>query len=76
VARLFPPSRVTVRAGSPLDLDDLAGDTGARALRTATDRIMAAITAELESIRGEAAPAQRFDPSAAGVPTTGNPRTS
>ena len=76
VARLFPPSRVTGRAGRPLDLDDLAGDTGARALRTATDRIMAAITAELESIRGEAAPTQRFDPSAAGLPTTGNPRTS
>lgn len=76
VARLFPPSRVTVRAGQPVDLDDLAGDTGARSLRTATDRIMAAITAQLESIRAETAPAQRFDPSAAGVPTTGNPRKS
>ena len=74
VARLFPPSRVTVRAGDPLDLDDLGGDTRSRSLRTATDRIMAAITAQLESIRGETAPAQRFDPSAAGVPTTGNPR--
>lgn len=76
VARLFPPSRVTVRAGQPVDLADLAGNTGARSLRTATDRIMAAITAQLESIRAETAPAQRFDPSAAGVPTTGNPRKS
>jgi 1-acyl-sn-glycerol-3-phosphate acyltransferase len=76
VARLFPPSRVTVRAGRPLDLGDLDGDTRSRSLRTATDRIMAAITAQLEAIRGETAPAQRFDPSAAGVPTTGNPRKS
>jgi 1-acyl-sn-glycerol-3-phosphate acyltransferase len=76
VARLFPPSRVTVRAGQPVDLGDLAGDTGARSLRTATDRIMAAITAQLESIRAETAPAQRFDPSAAGLPTMGNPRKS
>lgn len=76
VARLFPPSRVTVRAGRPLLFDDLAGATRGQFLRTATDRIMAAITTQLESIRGETAPAQRFDPSAAGVPVTGDPRKS
>lgn len=76
VARLFPPSRVTVRAGRPLLFDDLAGETRAQFLRAATDRIMTAITTQLESIRGETAPAQRFDPSAAGVPVTGDPRKS
>lgn len=74
VARVFPPAKVSVRAGQPVDLADLGGSTGARALRTATDRIMAAITEQLELIRGQAAPAQRFDPDAAGVPSTGNPR--
>ena len=76
VARLFPPAKVTVRAGAPVDLADLKGSTTARSLRTATDRIMAAITAELESIRGETAPSERFDPSAAGLPVTGDPRKS
>ena len=35
---------------------------------------MAAITALLEEIRGEQAPAERFDPRAAGLPVTGDPR--
>jgi hypothetical protein len=39
----------------------------------ATDRIMDAITAQLEVLRGEQAPAVRFDSRANGVPETGNP---
>lgn len=74
VVRVFPPPKVSVRAGSPIDLSDLPGPRSAKALRTATDRIMAAITGLLEDIRGEAAPAVRFDPAEAGVPVTGNPR--
>jgi len=74
VARLFPPTKVIVRAGPPVDLGDLSGTTSARALSAATDRIMAAITGQLADIRGEAAPAVRFDPAAAGLPSTGNPR--
>jgi hypothetical protein len=42
-------------------------------LLAATERIMDAITALLEDIRGEQAPAQRFDPRAAGVREIGNP---
>ena len=42
-------------------------------LHEATDRIMAAITALLEDIRGAQAPAVRFDPHAAGVADIGNP---
>ena len=34
---------------------------------------MAAITALLEQIRGEPAPAVRFDPRRPGLPRTGNP---
>lgn len=74
VLRTFPPTKVIVRAGAPLDLTDLAGPRSAKALRMATDRIMAAVTGLLEEIRGGPAPAVRFDPSVAGVPATGNPR--
>jgi 1-acyl-sn-glycerol-3-phosphate acyltransferase len=76
VARVFPPTKVTVRAGAPIDLSDLSGPRSAKALRTATDRIMAGITGLLEDIRGQSAPAVRFDPALAGVPVTGNPRKS
>lgn len=74
VARLFPPSKVVVRAGEQLDLSDLGGPRSNKSLRTATDRIMASITGLLEDIRGEQAPAERFDPVKQGLPSTGNPR--
>ena len=48
VARFFPPTKVVVRAGPPVDLSDLSDARSAKALRTATDRIMAAITGHLE----------------------------
>ena len=76
VARLFPPVTVTVRAGPPVDLSDLSGPRSASALREATDRIMAAVTGLLEGIRGEPAPAERFDPARAGLAVTGNPKKS
>jgi 1-acyl-sn-glycerol-3-phosphate acyltransferase len=62
VFKPVPPKRVTVHAAPPVDLSDLYDrpqDTAT--LREATERIMAAITAELERIRGEKAPAERFD---------------
>ena len=72
---LFRRTRVLVRAGRPVDLDDLHGKPlTAEVLVEATDRIMAAVTAELEQLRGETAPAQRFDPRAAGVTPIGRPR--
>lgn len=72
--RLFPRKVMRVRAGEPVDLADLQGRKLTPAvLREATDRIMAAITRQLEDIRGEQAPAERFDPRLAGVPETGKP---
>ncbi|MBT0994660.1 1-acyl-sn-glycerol-3-phosphate acyltransferase [Cellulomonas sp. DKR-3] len=58
----IPRKRVTVVAGPPVVLDDLYDrphDTAT--LREATERVMDAITALLEGVRGEVAPAQRFD---------------
>ena len=78
--RIFPRKTMHVTAGPPVDLSDLYDKplTGAL-LREATDRIMAAVTVELEKIRGEQAPAERFDSRKHGLPPTGNfrrrPRT-
>ncbi|KDN83043.1 acyltransferase [Kitasatospora cheerisanensis KCTC 2395] len=59
---LFPRHRVTVAAGPAVDLSKYQGqEITAQVLRDATDDIMAAITAVLEEIRGEKAPAERYD---------------
>ena len=72
--RLFPRKTMVVKAGDPVDLDDLRGQPlTPDVLREATGRIMADITRLLEDIRGEQAPAVRFDPRAAGVKQIGNP---
>lgn len=64
-ARVPRFARVTmqVRAGPPVDLDDLRGLplTPAR-LREATDRVMADITAILGDLRGEEPPSRTVDP--------------
>ena len=63
VLRPFPRKRVVVVAGPPVDLSDLYDRAGESVvLREATERVMAAITAMLEEIRGEQAPAQRYVP--------------
>jgi 1-acyl-sn-glycerol-3-phosphate acyltransferase len=73
--RLLPPKTVHVLAGPPVDLNDLRGAPITPAvLRTATDRILDAITAQLAELRGELPPATRFDPDQAGVPRTGRPQ--
>jgi 1-acyl-sn-glycerol-3-phosphate acyltransferase len=62
VLKPFPRKKVTLVAGPPVVLDDLYDrpqDTAT--LREATERIMAAITVLLEGIRGEKAPAVRYD---------------
>ncbi|MHA7132471.1 lysophospholipid acyltransferase family protein [Oerskovia turbata] len=60
--RPIPPKRVAVHAGPPVDLSDLyERPVDSATLREATNRIMDAITALLEDIRGEQAPAERFD---------------
>jgi 1-acyl-sn-glycerol-3-phosphate acyltransferase len=59
---LFPRKKVVVAAGPPVDLSRFQGkELTAQVLREATEEIMAAITAVLEGIRGEQAPAERFD---------------
>ena len=71
--RLWPPTTVHVRAGAPVPLDDLAGrPLDAATLRTATERILDAVTALLEELRSERAPAERWDPVVHGQPTTGD----
>ncbi len=72
---LFPRKKIVVRAGDPVDLADLLDKEPSQAvINEATDRIMAAITALVEEIRGEQAPAERFDPRLAGVSEIGNPK--
>ncbi|MGH3386225.1 MAG: lysophospholipid acyltransferase family protein [Nocardioidaceae bacterium] len=72
--RLLPRKRVSVRAGDPVDLDDLREKPlSPDVLHEATTRIMDAVTALLEEIRGEQAPAVRFDPRVKKVATIGNP---
>ncbi len=74
--RLLPRKTVSIAAGPPVDLADLYDRpiVDAELLQEATDRIMDAVTTLLEQLRGEPAPAVRFDPREAGVPLTGNPR--
>lgn len=72
---VFPRKTLSYKAGDPVDLSDLQGKpVTAEVLHEATDRIMAAITGLVEDLRGETAPAQRFDPKASGVVEIGNPR--
>jgi 1-acyl-sn-glycerol-3-phosphate acyltransferase len=61
--RLLPRTTLRVEAGNPVDLDDLRDQPVTAAILTeATDRIMDAITALVADIRGEPAPAVRYDP--------------
>jgi 1-acyl-sn-glycerol-3-phosphate acyltransferase len=60
--RLRPRAHVRLIFGDPVDLSDLGRVADKAALATATDRIMAAITALLEELRGETAPTERWDP--------------
>jgi 1-acyl-sn-glycerol-3-phosphate acyltransferase len=71
---LFPRKTLSYKAGDPVDLSDLQDQPlTAEVLHEATDRIMAAITRLVEDLRGEEAPARRFDPRASGVNEIGNP---
>ncbi|NYJ00730.1 1-acyl-sn-glycerol-3-phosphate acyltransferase [Nocardioides thalensis] len=59
---LFPRKPITMSIGEPVDLADLAAKPRtAEVVNEATERIMAAITRQLEEIRGEQAPAERYD---------------
>jgi 1-acyl-sn-glycerol-3-phosphate acyltransferase len=72
---LLPRRTVRVKVGDPVDLDDLRGrPVTAELLHEATERVMDAITHLLEDLRGEKAPAERFDPRKRGISQIGNPR--
>ncbi len=70
---LFPRKLITMKVGDPVDLSDLVGDQSYAAVNQATTRIMAALTSLVEEVRGETAPAERFNPRTAGVSEFGNP---
>ena len=73
--RLLPRTTTSYKVGDPVDLADLMGKPVTNeVLREATDRIMAAITVLVEDLRGEKAPAVRFDPKTSGVSEIGNPK--
>ncbi len=60
--RILPRKTMHVLAGPPVDIDDLRGrPLDAEVLRLATERVIAAITAQLEVLRGETAPRERYD---------------
>jgi 1-acyl-sn-glycerol-3-phosphate acyltransferase len=74
---LLPRTTIRTKAGPPVDLSDLRGrELSAPLLQEATERIMAAITGLLEEIRGEQAPAARFDPRKHGLPEYGDPNAA
>jgi 1-acyl-sn-glycerol-3-phosphate acyltransferase len=60
--KVWPRQTVRTVAGKPVDLSEWAGKhTSARALRAATDAIMAEVTALVASLRDEEPPAVPFD---------------
>lgn len=64
--RLFPRKTFRVLAGPPVDLSAYyAVEPTPEVLAEATEAIMDAITKLLEELRGEPAPAERYDPKAA-----------
>jgi 1-acyl-sn-glycerol-3-phosphate acyltransferase len=72
---LIPRHTARYKVGDPVDLSDLMGRPITNdLLHEATERIMAAISALVGELRGEPAPATRFDPKAAGVSQIGNPK--
>jgi 1-acyl-sn-glycerol-3-phosphate acyltransferase len=72
---LFPRKTASYKVGDPVDLSDLMGKPVTNeVLLEATNRIMAAVTVLVEGLRGEKAPAVRFDPRQSGVSEIGNPR--
>lgn len=63
---------VQVIIGDPIDVSDLRGRAGEpAALNEATNRLMNAITALLEELRDEKAPAERWNPTTHGQKETG-----
>ncbi|HXR45588.1 MAG TPA: lysophospholipid acyltransferase family protein [Pseudolysinimonas sp.] len=72
--RLIPRTTVPVLIGEPVDLSPWEGKPlNAETLAAATLAIMQAITALVEQLRGETAPAERWDPAEHGQSEFGRP---
>lgn len=72
--RLLPRKTMQMLAGPPVDLSPYFGaELSPATLGAATTAIVDDVTGLLEQIRGEQAPATRFDPRVAGVVEIGNP---
>lgn len=71
--KLWPPRRpIDIVFGDPVDLSDLKDrQNEPAAINEATDRLMNAVTALLEQIRGEKAPEKRWNPADHGQKETG-----
>jgi 1-acyl-sn-glycerol-3-phosphate acyltransferase len=70
---LVPRTKITMKVGDPVPLDDLRAlprSTGV--INEATARIMESLTRLVEDLRGEEAPAERFDPRTKGLRETGD----
>jgi len=71
--KLFPRTKLQVKAGTPLDFSKWYGKEGdPAAMAEATAYAMAAITSILEELRGEKRPNDIFDPHNSALPRTGN----
>jgi hypothetical protein len=71
--RLFPRTKVSIIMGDPVDLSRWNGrHEDPVAIEEAADHIMDRITQLLEGLRGEKAPALRFDPKKSDLPRIGN----
>lgn len=69
---LFRRHPIDFAIGEPVDLSEFEGKhIDQPLLAAATEKIMAAITAQLETLRGEKAPEHRWDPVARGQSETG-----
>jgi 1-acyl-sn-glycerol-3-phosphate acyltransferase len=64
---IFPRKSVHIRFGEPVDLSEFEGKhVDSRVLAEATEKLMTAITALLEELRGATAPKVRYNPAAHG----------
>lgn len=67
--RLVPRTHVVMSVGEPVHLEDLRGrELTSELVHEAAERILAAITAQLEEVRREKAPAERYDMRVLGDP--------
>ncbi|TRZ88138.1 MAG: 1-acyl-sn-glycerol-3-phosphate acyltransferase [Streptomycetaceae bacterium] len=73
IPHLFPRTKVTYVAGTPIDMSAWYGkEEDPQALAEATAHVMKILTAMVASIRGENPPSEVFDPHTSDLPRTGN----